>query len=67
MAATIAWLALLAAAAAVEAASHVRGARWRGISSVVRDLSSRPVGRAALLGLWAFVGLHVFARYTLPG
>jgi Family of unknown function (DUF6186) len=63
---TVLWLVLLGVAITTELV-----ARWRRrvatLSSFFASIATRRVGRAALLVIWVFVGLHLFARYTLPG
>jgi len=63
---TIVWLALGGTAVALEGVCHASRSRWTSATSIVRWLWRRLPGRIALLATWAFVGLHVFARYTLP-
>lgn len=67
MAGTILWLVLLAAAAALELAAHRRGSNVATLPRVIEAVATRLAGRVILLGFWIFVGLHLFARYTLPG
>ncbi len=63
---TVAWLALAAAAVALELASRSGRGWWPSLAVIGAGLWSRPVGRGALIAMWAFVGWHVFARYTVP-
>jgi hypothetical protein len=64
---TVLWLGLLAAGAGWEARCHRPGSRWTSLTDIAaRGWRSAP-GRVLLIALWAFVGWHVFARYTLPG
>ena len=67
MAVTVVWLALMAAAVAWEVACRRSGGRWADLAAVAARLWSRVPGRSVLVALWAFVGWHVFARYTLTG
>lgn len=62
-----AWLGLMAAAVAWEVRCHRSGSRWTSLSDLGARMGSARLGRVVLVGLWAFVGWHVFARYTLPG
>ncbi len=66
MNATIAWIALLVAGALLEVVARLHP---RGVVSIERAaarIATRVVGRMVLWALWIFVGLHLFARYTLP-
>ena len=65
MAATILWVALLGAVAGLEARARRRG-RIPTLGRLGSVVASTLVGRLALAALWVFVGLHLFARYTLP-
>ncbi len=67
VAVTVLWLGLIAAGVTWEVRCHRPGSRWSSLSHVVaRSWTSMP-GRLLLVAVWAFVGWHVFARYTLPG
>jgi hypothetical protein len=65
--ATVAWLTLLAVGAIWEVVCHLSGGRWSSLTGIGAWLWTRPPGRIVLIAVWAFVGWHVFARYTLPG
>lgn len=67
MAVTIAWLVLAASGIVYEVWCHLSGRRSMSLSGIGWALWGRLPGRLVLIGLWAFVGWHVFARYTLPG
>ena len=67
VAVTVAWLALALAAIAWEISCRRAGPRWTSLTAMGSALWGRLPGRLALIALWAFVGWHVFARYTLPG
>lgn len=67
MVVTIAWLVLAGVALSWEVFCHLGGSRWTSLTSIGSRLWSRLPGRLFLIGVWAFVGWHVFARYTLPG
>jgi hypothetical protein len=62
---TIAWLVLLGAAAALESVGRSTGS-FVTPSALVGKLSRRLPGRIVVVILWAFVGWHLFARYTIP-
>jgi Family of unknown function (DUF6186) len=67
MAVTTIWVLLMGAAVVWEIACRRPGSRWTSLSEIgARLWVSRP-GRLLLVGVWGFVGWHVFARYTLPG
>ena len=67
MAATVTWLALALAAIAWEISCRAAAPRWTSLTVMGSALWGRLPGRLALIALWAFVGWHIFARYTLPG
>ena len=67
MAVTIIWLGLALAAAGWEVRCRRSGGRWTCLTSLGARLGSRRYGRLVLIGVWAFIGWHVFARYTVPG
>lgn len=66
MAVTVLWVALLAAAVAWEIVCRCSGGRWTSLGELAGAMAARRAGLVILLVLWAFVGWHVFARYTLP-
>ncbi|MGO9029703.1 MAG: DUF6186 family protein [Acidimicrobiales bacterium] len=66
MVVTVVWLLLLAATVAFEWVCRRSAGRWTSLTSIGTRVWSRPAGRIALIVIWAFVGWHVFARYTLP-
>lgn len=63
---TIAWVALLALAVALEAAAHLGLIRLSPLAHLARRWWTHPLGRLALLCAWSFVGIHLFSRYTVP-
>ena len=67
MAITIAWLVLLAAGAVWEIACHRSHGRWTSLTVLGTVVGSRLPGSLVLIGIWAFLGWHLFARYTLSG
>ena len=67
MAVTILWMVLAAAAILWEVVCHRSDGRWTSLTDLGARLGGRLPGRIVLIGIWAFVGWHVFARYTLPG
>ena len=60
------WIALLVLCALIELSARVRPKRISTLSRTVSMLATRIPGRTLLVLLWVFVGLHLFARYTLP-
>jgi len=62
----VAWLGLMAVGVVWEVHCRRSGPRWTSLSELCSRLGSRRGGRIVLLALWAFVGWHVFARYSLP-
>lgn len=67
MAVTATWCAIAVGAVAWEVAVRTRHLRFASALQAVGRLWSRPLGRVALLALWLFVGIHVFARDTPHG
>jgi hypothetical protein len=65
--ATIGWLVLLGLSAAVEVASRLRAGPTATLARAGAMIATRVSGRVILMLLWVFVGLHLFARYTIPG
>ncbi|MGA7836207.1 MAG: hypothetical protein WCA31_13460 [Acidimicrobiales bacterium] len=66
MDATIAWVALLVAGALVELMARLHPRRVSSLERTGARLATHVAGRALLWALWIFVGLHLFARYTMP-
>jgi hypothetical protein len=66
MAVTVLWLALMATAAVWEVRCHQPDSRWRSLTGIMSGWWRSAPGRIVLIAVWAFVGWHVFARYTLP-
>jgi hypothetical protein len=67
MLATIGWTALLGAGVLIEVLSRLRLTRTPSLVRASALLATSLPGRVILILLWAFVGLHLFARYTIPG
>jgi hypothetical protein len=62
----ILWLALLGAGVAIELLARLVPARFASLSQFASIVASRPLGRLLLALFWAFAGVHLFARYTIP-
>jgi hypothetical protein len=63
--ATVAWIAIMAAAVVWEVLCHF-STRWTSLTALASRLWLTPVGRVAYVAIWSFVAWHVFTRYTLP-
>jgi TRAP-type C4-dicarboxylate transport system permease small subunit len=63
---TALWVVLLAAAVVWEVVCRCSGGRWTSLGELAGAMGARWPGLVILLVLWAFVGWHVFSRYTLP-
>jgi hypothetical protein len=61
---TLGWIAFLAALVVLEIIDRSTH-RVVGPSRLAQLLARRAPGRWALAVIWAFVGLHLFARYTI--
>jgi Family of unknown function (DUF6186) len=66
VAVTIVWLVLLATGALWEIVCHLSHGRWTSLTALVKAMANRLPGKLVLIAAWAFVGWHLFARYTLP-
>jgi hypothetical protein len=66
VAVTATWVALIVAGASWEVACQRSGGRWASLADLVDRLWIHLPGRIILVLIWAFIGWHVFARYTLP-
>lgn len=62
---SLVWVALLASGLAWEIYSRVDPRRV-SVSRIAAAVGASRLGRVLLIAAWAFVGLHLFARYTLP-
>jgi hypothetical protein len=63
---SLVWLALLAVALMWELCCNVVDPRWVSLIRIGAAIGQSLAGRLLLLATWAFVGWHLFARYTLP-
>ena len=66
VATTIVWIVLLAAGVVWEIACLLSRGRWTSLTSLGQTAANRLPGKIVLIGIWAFIGWHLFARYTLP-
>lgn len=64
---TICWLILLASGVLIELLSRTGRIVTPTLIRTGALVARSVVGRLSLLAFWIFVGLHLFARYTLPG
>jgi len=64
--ANVAWLAILATALVWEAVCRRSNRNWTSLKAIAFQLWLKPIGRIAYIAVWAYVGWHVFARYTVP-
>jgi hypothetical protein len=66
MNATAIWIALLAVAVLFEVLGRLRPTRVSTLNRFGSMISRRLSVRVILILLWIFVGIHLFARYTIP-
>ena len=66
MAVTAAWAALIIAAFLWEFCCRLAAHRWASLVDLAAVAARRRVGLLLVVAIWAFVGVHVFARYSLP-
>jgi hypothetical protein len=62
----ILWFVLLGLSVTIEILARLVPARFATLSQFASGVASRPFGRLLLVLFWAFVGVHLFARYTIP-
>jgi hypothetical protein len=65
MTVTIAWIVLLAASLVVELVSRRHPQRVATLEQTGARIATSVLGRAILWSAWIFVGVHLFARYTI--
>jgi hypothetical protein len=63
----IAWAAIAVAGVAWQIGCKLGWTGKAGIGRVLERLNRRLAGRLLVFGAWAFAGVHLFTRYTLPG
>jgi len=66
MVGTTIWIALLAAGVLLEVFGWLRPNRVSTLSRATAMIEQRIAGRVILIALWIFIGVHLFARYTIP-
>ena len=66
MLATAPWSVLLVAGVLLEVLGRLRPNRVSTLNRAVAMIERRVSGRVVLILLWALVGFHLFARYTIP-
>jgi hypothetical protein len=64
---TVGWLFLLVVGVLVEVLARREPSRISTLSQLGAFFATRVAGRVLLTLLWLFIGLHLFARYTIPG
>jgi hypothetical protein len=60
------WFVLLGASVAVEVLARLYPQRFATLTQFGTKVASHLAGRLLLVLLWVFVGVHLFARYTIP-
>jgi hypothetical protein len=65
MYATVGWIVLVGVTVLIEVLARFGLVRTPTLAQLGAILASRIPGRVILILLWIFVGLHLFARYTL--
>jgi hypothetical protein len=63
---TLLWVAIGVLGVAWGLAARFGLTSWPGLGRVFGRIGARRTGRVVLLLVWAFLGVHVFARYTIP-
>jgi hypothetical protein len=64
---TVCWLLLLAGGLGIELVARLGRTNAATLVRTCDLIAVRVFGRLMLLLFWAFVGVHLFTRYTLPG
>ena len=64
--ALIGWLVIVGTLFVWQGIGLVRGPEWPTLSDFFRSFMSMPAGRAALFGLWLWLGWHLFIRSSSP-
>ncbi len=67
MAGTLSWVAIAGAAVVWETVCRTGRRRSPDISRTGAMLARRLPWRIVLAATWIFVGVHLFARYSVPG
>lgn len=66
MVVVVVWTALLGTAVAWETWCRLATRGWLRFGDLCTALAQHRAGQLLLIAVWAFVGWHLFARYTLP-
>ena len=66
MNATVLWVTFLCVAILIEVLGRRHPRRVATLSRAMSVIARRVPGRVVLIVLWLFVGIHLFARYTIP-
>lgn len=66
MNATVLWIAILAIAVITEICGRRFPDRVATLERTLSLVASRVLGRVILVVCWIFVGVHLFARYSVP-
>jgi hypothetical protein len=62
----IAWLVLLGVSLLIEVRARHTPKRSATLGQFAAAIAARRSGRVLLVLFWLFVGVHLFARYTIP-
>lgn len=62
----ILWFVLLGASVTIEILARLVPSRFATLTQFASSVATRRLGRLLLALLWMFVGVHLFARYTVP-
>jgi hypothetical protein len=60
------WFVLLGACVLIEVLARRSPKRFATLSQFGTTVASRLLGRIVMVLVWLFVGVHLFARYTIP-
>jgi hypothetical protein len=62
----ILWFVPLGASVAIEILARLVPERFAALTDLASRVASGRLGPLLLILFWAFVGVHLFARYTIP-
>jgi hypothetical protein len=63
---TVLWFVLLGGSLLLELLARLVPSRFSTLSQFGASVASLRTGRVLLILFWIFVGVHLFARYTIP-